>query len=217
MTNGIFIVFEGGDGAGKSTQSERLASWLTSQGYRVRKTFEPGDTVVGQTVRQIVLHSDIDLSPRAEALFYAADKAQHISEVIKPSLKAGMIVICDRYVDSTIAYQGAGRILETQEVADIAWWAVQGLVPDLTVLMDVPVTHGLSRIDSHDRMESAGLGFHTRVRQHFLDSAHSNIERYLIVKGTDPKDEVTAQIRDAVTVVITDSHRNLIRDQVETN
>jgi len=211
--NGMFIVFEGGDGAGKSTQTARLAQWLTSQGYKVRTTFEPGDTELGAEVREIVLHSHVPISPRAETLLYAVDKAQHVAEVVKPALEAGMIVVCDRYVDSTIAYQGAGRALHLEEVSHIAWWAVSDLVPDLTVLMDVPVKEGLERkedqSDKLDRIESAGLEFHERVRDYFLDLASTGPGRYLVVNSRDPKDEVTAQVRDCVASVILQAGNHL--------
>ena len=210
--SGMFIVFEGGDGAGKSTQCARLADWLTSEGYQVRTTFEPGDTDLGAKVREIVLHSDVAISPRAEALLYAVDKAQHVAEVVRPALEAGMVVVCDRYVDSTIAYQGAGRALHLEEVSHIAWWAVSDLVPDLTVLMDVPVQQGLDRKDQMDRIESAGMEFHERVRDYFLDLASTGPGKYLVVNGRDPKDEVTAQIREAVSSVIAHSGHILSRE-----
>ena len=211
-TSGVFIVFEGGDGAGKSTQSARLAAWLSSQGYHVKTTFEPGDTAVGAQVRQIVLHSQLDLCPRAEALLYAVDKAQHVVEVVKPALAGGMIVISDRYVDSTIAYQGAGRVFSAEEVSRLAWWAVGDLVPDLTVLMDVPPVHGLSRKDQHDRIESAGPAFHERVREHFLHLASSGPGRYLVVDGSDPKDQVTAEIRQCVSDLIAHCGHRVVRE-----
>jgi len=207
--NGMFIVFEGGDGAGKSTQTARLAEWLVAQGYHVRTTFEPGDTDLGAQVRELVLHSHVPISPRAETLLYAVDKAQHVAEVVRPALEEGMVVVCDRYVDSTIAYQGAGRALHLEEVSHIAWWAVADLVPDLTVLMDVPVKEGLERKedqrDTLDRIESAGLEFHERVRDYFLDLASTGPGRYLVVNSRDPKDEVTAQVRDCVASVILQS------------
>ena len=194
----VFIVFEGGDGAGKSTQSARLAAWLHDQGYPVRTTHQPGDTAVGLKLREIILHSELPLGPRTEALLYAADKAQHLAEVIKPALEAGIIVICDRYVDSTLAYQGGGREISLDEITHLAWWSVDNLRPDLTVLMDVGVDAGLSRKESLDRIESAGLEFHTRVRQRFLDLATADPTRYLVVDGRGPKDEVTALIRERV-------------------
>ena len=207
---GLFIVFEGGDGAGKSTQSARLAKWLAEQGWSVRTTFEPGDTALGAQVRQLVLHSQTPLSPRAEFLLYAADKAQHLSEVIAPALGAGMVVISDRYVDSTLAYQGAGRTLPGDDLARIAWWSVDSVVPDLTVLMDVAVHEGLSAKDELDRIESAGADFHTRVRAFFLDLAAADPARYLVVNGRDPIDDVTGQIRRRVEELITQGRHRLV-------
>jgi dTMP kinase len=199
---GYFIVFEGGDGAGKSTQSARLAAWLVEQGYPVRTTFEPGDTAVGAAVRQLVLHAPLPISARAEARLYAADKAQHVTEVVRPALADGQIVVCDRYVDSTIAYQGAGRALRGEDITGLAWWSVDNLVPDLTILMDVAVDQGLAVKDSPDRIESAGQWFHERVRRHFLDLAGADPGRYLVVDGRGPKDEVSAQIRRRVGELI---------------
>jgi dTMP kinase len=144
----------------------------------------------------------VDLAPRTEALLYAADKAQHVAEVVEPALAVGHIVICDRYVDSSIAYQGGGRTLRGDEVARLAWWSVSDLVPDLTVLMDVTVGEGLSSKSNHDRIESAGIDFHLRVREHFLALAAEEPGRYLVVNGRDPKDEVTAQIRARVAQLL---------------
>jgi len=209
--SGLFIVFEGGYGAGKSTQSARLAAWLSAQGYSVLSTFEPGDTELGAAVRQIALHSNMAVSPRAEALLFAVDKAQHVAEVIKPALDAGMIVVSDRYVDSTIAYQGAGRALSVEQVSNIAWWAVSDLVPDLTVLMDVPVMQGLSRKDVEDPVAAAETDFHERVRDYFLDLVSWGPGDYLVVNGRDPKDEVTAQVRECVEHLIAHTHNTLAR------
>ena len=211
--SGMFIVFEGGDGAGKSTQSARLAAWLASEGYHVRTTFEPGDTELGAKIREIVLHSQVKLCPRAEALLYAVDKAQHIAEVVQPCLNESMIVISDRYVDSTIAYQGAGRALHVEEVSHIAWWAVSNLVPDLTVLMDVPVTDGLSRKDRFDRMESAGTEFHDRVRDFFLEQVSNGPGRYLVINWCDEKDVVTVRIRESVLELINHKAHILAQDE----
>lgn len=210
--NGLFIVFEGGDGAGKSTQAGRLATFLTEQGYAVRTTFEPGDTALGAQMRQILLHSQLDPCPRAETLLYAVDKAQHVATVVRPALDDAQVVICDRYIDSTIAYQGAGRALQADEVARIGWWAVDNVVPDLTVLMDVTVGDGLASKEERDRMESAGEDFHERVRRHFLDLAAAQPERYLVVNGRDPKAEVTAQIRARVLELIDSAGFSLRRN-----
>jgi len=198
MTRGFFIVFEGGDGAGKTTHAAALADHLERVGWRVRRTFEPGDTAMGASVRQIVLTTTTPLAPRTEALLYAADKAQHVAEVVRPALEAGEIVVCDRYVDSTIAYQGAGRALDPDDIARLGWWAVGGLKPDLTVLLDVSVADGLDGKDTLDRMEAAGTDFHERVRGHFLALAAADPARYLVVAGRGPMAETTAAIRAAV-------------------
>ncbi|MDR2975052.1 MAG: dTMP kinase [Propionibacteriaceae bacterium] len=200
--SGLFIAFEGGDGSGKSTQANRLAAALEAKGHQVRMTFEPGDTGLGRTLRQIVLHSTSPVAPRTEALLYAADKAQHVAEVVLPALEAGQIVVCDRYVDSVIAYQGAGRTLDLGEIRRLAWWAVSGLTPDLTVLMDVPVAEAFAGKEDLDRIEAAGAEFHARVRRHFLDLAAERPERYLIVNGRGQKDEVSAQILGRVQELI---------------
>ena len=199
---GYFIVFEGGDGAGKTTQSTKLATWLAERGHTVTTTFEPGDSTLGKALRPLLLHSEMALNDRAEALLYAADKAQHVADVVRPALTAGHIVICDRYVDSTIAYQGAGRTLDIAEITRLGWWSVGGLKPDLTVLMDVPEAQGLARIADPDRIESAGADFHRRVRQHFLALAAAEPQRYLVVNGRAPKDEVAAQIQQRVAALI---------------
>ncbi len=200
---GIFICFEGGDGSGKSTQAARLAEWLNSEGHEIVTTFEPGDTALGAVMRDLVLHSTtIPISPKAEALLYAADKAQHIAEVVQPALEGGKIVISDRYIDSTIAYQGAGRVLDPAEITRLAHWSVSDLLPDLTVLMDVPVAQAMDGKGSLDRIESAGPAFHERVRSYFLALAAQDPGRYLIVNGRDPKDDVTAVIRARVAQLL---------------
>src|SRR4026208_20163 len=161
---GVFIVFEGGDGVGKTTQVELLCEWLADAGHEVVKTFEPGDSTVGAMVRHIVLDPATgEMSPRAEALLYAADKAQHIFSVVGPALARGAVVVCDRYVDSMLAYQGAGRILELAEVELIARWATEDLRPDLTVLLDVEPGHAVGAKADKDRLEDAGDVFHQRV------------------------------------------------------
>ena len=210
---GLFIVFEGGDGAGKTTQAGRLAAWLTEQGFQVRTTFQPGDTSLGAKIREVVLGGDVELCPRAEALLYCVDKAQHIYEVVKPCLENEMIVVSDRYVDSTIAYQGSGQGMTHEEIEHIAWWTVNNLVPDLTVLMDVPVAQGLARKDWLDDTNESDLEFHERVRDYFLGLASTGPGKYLVVNGLDPIDEVTAQVREAVTHLIAHSHAALAKDE----
>ena len=181
-TKGLFIAFEGGEGSGKSTQVKLLKKWLESEGHEVIQTREPGGTDLGKGLREILLsHSTGDISPRAEALLYAADRAHHVHSVIRPALEAGEIVITDRYFDSSIAYQGAGRVLEPGEVARISRWATESLFPTLTVVLDLPAEVGLSRLKKKDRLEAEPLAFHERIRQEFLQLALLDPERYLVV------------------------------------
>ncbi len=196
---GLFVVFEGGDGAGKSTQTDRLRSWLAASGRDVVMTLEPGDTAIGASIRRMVLDpASGDPSPRTEALLYAADKAQHVSEVVRPGVERGAVVVCDRYVDSMVAYQGAGRVLDADEVHQIADWATGGLVPDLTVLLDVEVHRGLGQKKERDRLESAGDDFHERVRQHFLALAAADPGRYLVLNARDSRENIEAAVRGRV-------------------
>ena len=196
---GLFVAFEGGDGAGKSTQVRLLAQALSDAGREVVVTRQPGGTPLGSAIRDLVLHGG-HVSPRAEALLYAADKAHHVDELIRPTLERGVDVLTDRYTDSSIAYQGAGRDLGPQEIHELLVWAVAGLFPDLTIVVDVPAAVGRARRGSvHDRIESEGDEFHERVRQHFLDLAAAAPQRYLVLDGTaDPADlhaQVVARLR----------------------
>jgi dTMP kinase len=195
----LFIALEGGDGAGKSTHAELLASWLEGLGHAVVRTLEPGGTALGRHIRQILLDpASGDIAPRAEALLYAADKAHHVHSLIRPALARGAIVVSDRYVDSMVAYQGAGRVLDPAEVARVAWWGVEDLRPDLTLLLDVEVTAGLGEIDEPDRLEQAGHDFHERVRQFYLALAAAQPDRYAVIDSRQPKETVAAAIRAAV-------------------
>ena len=193
---GVFVVFEGGDGAGKTTQARLLDQWLTTEGIPHLMTREPGDSWLGQRIRQLVLSSDSGpISSRAEALLYNADKAQHVDEVVIPALREGKVVVCDRYVDSTIAYQGAGRVLDPGEVGQLACWATTGLVPDVTVLLDVDPCEGAGKIAAKDRLEAAGDEFHLRVRQYFLDLAAAHPQRYLVLDARKTRKEISEVIR----------------------
>ena len=195
---GIFLAFEGGDGAGKSTQVRLLAERLEAAGREVVVTRQPGGTALGQQLRDLVLHGAA-MSPRAEALIFAADKAQHVSEVVAPALDRGAVVITDRYTDSSVAYQGAGRELGHAEVHDLQMWAVGRLLPDLTVVVDITADEGRRRRgEVHDRMESEGDGFHEAVRSHFLAMAQGSPERYLVVDGTAPPEQIHAAILDGL-------------------
>jgi dTMP kinase len=194
-TQGIFIAFEGGEGTGKSTQSKLLAQWLEQEGETVLLSREPGGTELGKDLRKILLgHETGDISPRAEALLYAADRAHHVYSVIRPALDRGEVVISDRYFDSSAAYQGAGRVLNPTEVARISRWATESLYPTLTILIDLPAEIGLSRLQSRDRLEAESNDFHERVRQEFLQIAMMDPERYFVVDGTQSVEEINAQI-----------------------
>ena len=199
---GLFVVFEGGEGAGKSTQVKQLAAVLTEAGHEVVVTREPGATPVGARIRALLLDPATSLSPRAEALLYAADRAQHVATVVRPALERGAVVISDRYVDSSLAYQGAGRELPQDEVARLSHWATSGLVPDLTLLLDIDPAIGLARATgSPDRIEQESLAFHRAVRQGFLDLAAAEPDRYLVVSAELPPDAVHTAVVERVLAV----------------
>jgi dTMP kinase len=195
QTKGIFIAFEGGEGSGKSTQSKLLKEWLEEEGEEVLLSREPGGTEMGKDLRRILLdHSTGDISPRAEALLYAADRAHHVFSKIRPALDRGEVVITDRYFDSSIAYQGAGRVLVPGEVARISRWATESLFPTLTILIDQPAEIGLSRLKSKDRLEIEPIDFHERIRQEFLQLTLLDPERYLVVDGRQTIEEIHSEI-----------------------
>ncbi|MEW2299157.1 dTMP kinase [Streptomyces sp. NPDC006655] len=202
--NGFFIALEGGDGAGKSTQAEALAEWIRAKGHEVVLTREPGATPVGKRLRSILLDvSSAGLSHRAEALLYAADRAEHVDTVVRPALERGAIVISDRYIDSSVAYQGAGRDLSPTEVARINRWATDGLVPHLTVLLDVPPEIARERFtEAPDRLESEPAEFHARVRAGFLTLAASDPGRYLVVDAGQEAEAVTTVVRARLDTVL---------------
>jgi dTMP kinase len=210
VSTGVFVVLEGGDGVGKSTQLDLLCGWLEGRGERVVRTFEPGDTEVGRQIRRLVLDPDTgDLTARAEALLYAADKAQHVDAVIRPALVAGAVVVSDRYVDSMIAYQGAGRVLRPAEVEQVARWATEDLRPDLTVVLDVAPDRAVGAIADKDRLEAAGDVFHARVRQHFLALADRDPGRYLVLDARRTREAIAADIRDRVAELLSDRRATL--------
>ena len=202
---GVFVAFEGGEGAGKSTQVQLLHDWLVGNGHQVRVTFEPGDTAVGKQLRSLLLgHETGALSPRTEALLYAADRAEHVASVVRPALDRGEVVLTDRYLDSSIAYQGAGRALEPVDVAQLSAWAADDLLPDLTVLLDVDPQVGLRRFNTPaDRLEAEPLAFHQRVRAGFLALAAAAPDRYLVIDATLAKDAVHDRIRARVEGLLT--------------
>ncbi len=212
-TQGIFIAFEGGEGIGKSTQSKLLKAWLEQEGESVVLSREPGGTDLGVEIRKILLsHSTGEISPRAEALLYAADRAHHVFSVIRPALAQGEVVISDRYFDSSIAYQGAGRVLEPGEVARISRWATESLFPTLTIIIDLPAEIGLARLKSKDRLESQPIEFHERVRQEFLQLAAVDPERYFIVNGNQSIDDIHTAIISRVSQ-ISALKRNAVEDK----
>lgn len=200
---GLFVCFEGGEGAGKSTQSRLLHDWLVARGETVLLTFEPGDTPVGKELRRIVLDPATgDLSDRTEALLYAADKAEHVDHVVLPALERGEVVITDRYVDSTLAYQGAGRTLDVAEVEAVARWATHDLRPHLTVVLDLAPEAGLGRFDERDRIEGQSLEFHERVRQGFLDLAAADPDHYVVLDARAPIEEIAAAIQERIAPLL---------------
>ncbi|POX41954.1 dTMP kinase [Streptomyces sp. Ru73] len=201
---GFFIALEGGDGAGKSTQVEALADWIRAKGHEVVVTREPGATAIGKRLRSIILDvSTSGLSDRAEALMFAADRAEHVNSVIRPALERGAVVITDRYIDSSVAYQGAGRNLAPTEIARISRWATDGLVPHLTVLLDVsPETARERFTEAPDRLESEPAEFHERVRKGFLTLAAADPARYLVVDAGLEPEAVTTVVRHRLDQVL---------------
>ena len=203
-TTGVFISFEGGEGSGKSTQTKLLKEWLEKNDETVLLTREPGGTDLGNQLRNILLDNKTGvISPRAEALMYAADRAHHVFSVIRPALDRNEIVITDRYFDSSIAYQGAGRVLLPVEVARISRWATESLTPTLTIIMDLPAEIGLGRLHSTDRLESEPLAFHERVRQEYLNLAHQDPERFLVVDASLTIEQIHQLIVERVGAIKT--------------
>jgi dTMP kinase len=196
---GLFLCFEGGEGAGKSTQAALLSDWLVARGRDVLLTFEPGDTHVGRDIRRIVLDPATGhLADRTEALLYAADKAEHVEKVVRPALARGTVVITDRYVDSSLAYQGTGRAIDAAELEHVLRWATGDLRPHLTVLLDVEPSAGLGRFEERDRIEAEGLEFHQRAREGYLALAAANPDHYLVLDARADRDDIAASIRDRV-------------------
>ena len=203
---GLFITLEGGDGTGKSTQAQLLTDWLESEGRTVVRSREPGGTDVGVEIREIVLHHRGEIAPRAEALLYAADRAQHVATKLRPALARGEVIVQDRYLDSSVAYQGAGRVLGATEVRDLSLWAAEGLLPDLTILLDLDETQARSRLDAankrFDRLEAEKNDFHARVRAAFLALADAEPTRFLVLDAAASVDEIAAQIRARVAALL---------------
>jgi dTMP kinase len=200
---GFFVVFEGGEGAGKSTQAVKLAAWLKLRGYEAVLTREPGATDIGMRIRSLVLDSGGESAPapRAEALLFAADRAQHVDKVVRPALERGAVVVSDRYIDSSIAYQGSGRALGKDEIAWVSAWATGGLKPDLTVVLDVEPERGLHRAKAGgtgDRLEQEQLDYHEKVRETFLQLAAAEPARYLVIEPGGTPDDIAGRVRDAL-------------------
>ena len=196
---GVFVCLEGGEGAGKSTQAGLLREWLESRGCDVVLTFEPGDTAVGKDIRRIVLDPATGhLADRTEALLYAADKAEHVEKVVLPALERGAVVITDRYVDTSLAYQGVGRGLDAADLELVLRWATGDLRPHLTVLLDVDPGAGLGRFEERDRIEAESIEFHVRAREGFLALAEADPSHYLVLDAHGDRDAIATAIRDRV-------------------
>ena len=193
---GVFITFEGGDGSGKSTQIQSVRDWFESRGREVVVTREPGGTELGTEIRRLVQNGPEDVDARTEALLYAADRAYHVATVIRPALERGAVVLGDRYIDSSLAYQGAARSLGVDEIASLSAWATQGLYPSLTFLLDLPPEVGARRrTDAPDRMERESMDFHERVRHEYLRLADAEPERIVVIDAVGTVDEVFSEIR----------------------
>lgn len=199
---GLWITLEGGDGSGKTTQATALEAWLRESGREVVRTREPGGSDVGVLIRDIVLHHRGDIAPRAEALLYAADRAHHVATVVRPALERGAVVVQDRYLDSSVAYQGAGRVLDAGEVRDLSLWATDGALPDVTVLLDLDPAAARARLDADDkpfdRLEAEKADFHERVRTAFLGLAAAEPERFLVLDASRPPVDLSVEIRARV-------------------
>ncbi|WP_129336666.1 dTMP kinase [Cellulomonas endophytica] len=205
---GLFVSFEGGDGAGKSTQVALLGERLAAAGHEVVLTREPGGTALGRTLRTAVLHGE-HLDARTEALIYAADRAHHVASLVRPALARGAVVVTDRYLDSSVAYQGSGRDLGADEVERLSLWAVDGLLPDVTVLLDLDPDVGRGRLTGEpDRLESAGDDFHRRTREAFLGRAAADPGRWLVLDATRPVAELAAAVGERVGAALATAVRS---------
>ncbi len=201
--SGVFVAFEGGEGTGKSTQIALAAAWARERGRTVVETREPGGTALGVELRGLVLDPDGHVTPRAEALLYAADRAHHVDTVIVPALERGEVVLTDRYVDSTLAYQGAGRGLG--DASTLTHWATGGLLPHLTVLLDLPPALGLARAGQRarlDRLESASMVFHETVRARFRELADAEPARYLVLDASRSVHDLALDVQDALAALL---------------
>lgn len=203
VSKGLFIAIEGGEGAGKSTHSKRLAEYLESLGHEVMLTREPGGTPTAEKIRNILLDPDItDMPDETEALLFAAARADHAINKMRPAIERGVIVICDRYIDSSVAYQGIARGLGADKIRDLSEWATEQLLPDFTIYLDVPAEAGEQRMDGIDRMEIQSREFHFAVHQAFRDIAASSPRPNVVIDATAPKDDVAAAVRAAVEPLV---------------
>ena len=204
MTNkGLFITFEGGDGCGKSTQLELVKKYLEERGFKTLTTREPGSIGLGQKLREVLLHYDGDVAPRAEAFLFLADRAQHIAKIVKPAVNDGVIVLCDRHTDSSVAYQGYGRGEDIEQINMLNKLATQGIKPDLTLLFDVSTEVAQTRVGNEkDRMESAGIEFHKKVRQGYLEIAKKEPQRIKVIDSNVTIEEVFAQVKKVIDEII---------------
>jgi dTMP kinase len=194
--SGLFIAFEGGEGVGKSTQEAILGAYLEQQGHSVVRTREPGGTPAAEAIRHLVLSHDYDgLNPRSEALLFAAARGDHVVRVIRPALERGDVVICDRFIDSSVAYQGVARQLGVDWVRNLSLWATNNLIPDLTIVLTIDPEVSLARVTNHDRLESEPLEYHRSVTQAFLDLAAQEPSRYLVVDASQEIDVISQMIR----------------------
>jgi dTMP kinase len=197
--DGLFVVLEGGDGAGKSTQCRLLADALRARGREVVVTREPGGTPLGEAVREILLGAGSEgMSLRTEALLFAAARAEHAATLIRPAIQRGAVVISDRYLDSSVAYQGVARALGAEQIAELSLWATEGLLPDLTVVLDVEPGAGVARAREANRMEAEPETFHAAVRGAFLDLAADAPDRYVVLAADQPRAVISARILAAV-------------------
>ncbi len=208
--SGLFVSFEGVDGVGKTTQVERLRAYLEAQGRTVVVTREPGGTALGKAIRQLLLHGvdggAVDIAPRAEALLFAADRAQHVAETIRPALERGEVVITDRYLDSSLAYQAGGRELTPEEIRSLSMWATNNLLPDRTYLLDMDPALSHNRLEhAEDRMESAGSEFQSRTRQSFLDLAAAEPNRFHVIDASQSIEQVWSAIEADIQTLLRDN------------
>lgn len=201
MSKGLFITFEGGDGCGKTTQIKLLDEYLRNKGYKTLLTREPGAKGLGIKLREILLNYDGEVSPTCESFLFLADRAQHIDCIIKPALKEGTIVLCDRHIDSTVAYQGYGRGLDIEQIRHLNNIATNGIKPDITIVLDVDVKTSQNRVGTEkDRMESAGVEFFERVRNGFLEIAKQEPERVKVVDSTQTITEIHKEILELIAL-----------------